>query len=697
MPRETTGRLLSALKSIPPDTPFTEAALERAGGAPAHPKRKRTTRGRSFRERGRSRTAELLAALCEAGVLEKRKGSYYRKASLDAEGTLRMNSSGNGILEISGGMELVIHRDMTGGALDGDSVRAEINGFYRGRLSARVKSVSGRKKERFVALIEETRPDRTVLRIIDFPGEVQVCAETAVDRRRRGDICIIRVEGGTCHGLRRCVIEETYTADSEELDLRRIMIRHSLPGPHGTYAELESLPRMDLTGGERSDFRDLFTITIDGEDAKDFDDAISLERGDGYRLFVHIADVSHFVKAGGELDRQAMKRGNSYYLGDTVIPMLPETLSNDLCSLREGVDRLTMTAVLNFSPEGKFLGCSFTPGIIRVDRRLTYTGAEKLLDENSGGELPGLLSEMHRLAMILKGNRMAAGRIDLELPEERIVIEKGKTVALRFSERLRSHMIIEEFMLSANEAVSRALREKKVPSIYRVHEPIAEEKFHILGKFLRSLGLKLDPKKETGIALQEIVDAVSGKDYEQVVNLIILKSMMQAYYGEKPLGHFGLGFRDYTHFTSPIRRYPDLVVHRCLKSMLRRAPHPYGNEELMRIGGIASDTERTAQRAERDLVKIKSCRLMDGRIGEVFDALVSGVGRIGMYVALVECPIEGLVPLRLLTDDYYLVMEDEFTVVGKRLGRRFRLGDRLKVRLAKVDIAELHIDFELAR
>ena len=495
----------------------------------------------------------------------------------------------------------------------------------------------------------------------------------------------------------RCDFKETFPPDSEDYDIQRIIVKHGLPSKHGDYKELAD-PRgiIKKDSAKRTDFRGLFTVTIDGEYSKDFDDAVSLDVSGGmHRLYVHIADVSSFVKPGSPLDQEAQKRGTSFYIGNRVIPMLPEVLSNELCSLNAGQDRLTLTAELIIDRHGDLRNTAFHRGIINVDKRLTYAQADDLISGKGSSSLKKEIIRMNDLAVLLKKMRMTRGRVDLNLPNEEIIYDGGNTADIRFETRMASHRLIEEFMLSANEAASRTLREAAIPTLYRVHENISEEKIGALIGFFKTLGIRFDRGISIGCALQEIVDSVAGKNYEQVVNFIILRSFMQAYYGTEPVGHFGLGFKDYTHFTSPIRRYPDLVVHRCIKSLIGKTHPPYTKRELVTLGEINSASERVAVKAERDLVRLKACRILQGKKGTVYDVVVTSVSKYGINVAMIDKPIEGMVPMRFMTDDYYMVNEDEYTVIGRRLGRRFRIGDRLKAELVSADIDTMRIDFNI--
>lgn len=677
-------------------SPFTQAEL--AARLSAKKERVRKKKGR--RTPGESSDFdEVLRALLAIGYLERRKKSYSRSPFFKIEGVIKIESRGNGVIKTASGDEYLVGREDTNLAHNNDRVEAALIDVRHGSFHAAVTGILKRRKERYIARVESVSKNGILFRLIDIPGGVEVLSPRLADEPRLGDLSIVSLTGGVKSGMQECRIDESFSPDEEAFDLRRIIIKHSLPDQHAGYEELEAIDSSYLSREkkDRKDYRRLCTITIDGESAKDFDDAISLEKTrDGYRLYVHIADVSAFVRRGGELDREAAKRGTSFYLGSCVIPMLPELLSNELCSLKEGVERLTLSVEMRFDSRGRLLDRSFHRGIIKSHKRLTYAQAHELIDGTSRKQIPSMLRDMYSLALILKENRMRLGRIDLNLTDSEFVYEGNSLIDLIAVSRLKSHLIIEEFMLGANETVSKMLRESEIPALYRIHETISDEKLAILIRFLRPLGLSFNKRVNPGIALQEIINRVRGEEYEEVINFIILKSLMQAYYGIEPLGHFGLGFRDYTHFTSPIRRYPDLLVHRCLKSLISGEKPPYSADELAPLGEKSSEMERIAQSAERDLFKLKSCRFMASRVGEEFDAVISSVARFGFFVTILEKPIEGLVPLRFLTDDFYLVQEDEFTVVGRRLGKRFRLGDRLRVRLVGADPATMRIDFDLA-
>ena len=644
----------------------------------------------------------VLNALVSIGYLERNKKVYVKNRRFKLCGKVILNSSGSGIFKTDDGDEIIIPKEFIHKARNNDTAECRITDFRDGIYSGEITKITERKRELYFAKVTFNNGKYIYFKLLDSFGDLEVAAKSTPEAEN-AEFAKVRLTEEYVSGKQGCVVEQFFsTLDS--YDVERIISKHSLPGLHKEYEELKDIHKI-VTRAEsvnRKDYRKLFTITIDGERAKDFDDAVSIETSDaGFKLYIHIADVSSFVKKGSELDKEAFKRGTSYYLGNSVIPMLPERLSNDLCSLKEGQDRLTLSVEINFDKKGNDVKHYFSRGLIRVDKRMTYVSADKTLDEKGftlnkkKSMLRNTINQMHELAKTLKQNRLTRGRVDLNLPDHELIYSDNNLHEINFATRLRSHLIVEEFMLSANEVVSRALTENNIPALYRVHEDISDEKMVSLRNFLGTLGIQLKQAKNIGVSLQRVIDNVKDKEYEKVVNFIILKSFMQAYYGAEPLGHFGLGFEDYTHFTSPIRRYPDLIVHRCLKSLIDKSRPPYANAELAQIGEHSSEMERIAQSAERDLFKLISCRYMQDKIGEVFDAVVSGIGKAGFFVALIDKPIEGMVPLRFLTDDYYLIKEDEHTVIGRKLGKRFRIGDHLRVRLKEVVYDLMRVDFEV--
>jgi ribonuclease R len=638
---------------------------------------------------------ETLNGLIDTGVLNRSKKGLS-VSRLDFTGIIRITKAGG---EIDLGAETVIIKpEDSATASEGDSVSVSITEVKKNALFGKVSKVLSKARDTFFAVVQSKTKGLIFIRLIDIPGEYDVVAERYEGEPEIGDYVSIRVGTQSISGRPRCEILEKFESGSPALDTDRIILRHNLPGKHKDYPEFtdiyKSVPASELKN--RRDFRNLLTVTIDGEHAKDFDDAVSFEGDDkGYTLYVHIADVSAYIRKGSELDREAAKRGTSYYLGDRVVPMLPEVLSNNLCSLRPHEDRLTLSAVMRYDLKGKLVSSDFTRGIIYSAHRLTYENAHTLITSPDGSVLSEMLRGLHDFTVLLKKTRIARGRVDLQMNDFEMVFENGQFVEFKLSPRFTSHFLVEESMLSANEAVARVLREKDIPAMYRVHEPTSLEQIGALKKFLNLMGVTFKPGKNLGVSLQNIVEEVREKEYSHVINYVILRSMMQAFYGEKPLGHFGLGFTDYTHFTSPIRRYPDLIVHRCLKSYIDGADFPYTKDELAAIGLESSRLERVAQKAERDLVKLKSCRIMKDHVGETFPAVISGVTKFGIYAAIADSPIEGMVPLRTLTDDYYLLLEDQFSVRGRKFGKTFRLGDRINVRVTRADVLLLQIDFEI--
>jgi ribonuclease R len=507
------------------------------------------------------------------------------------------------------------------------------------------------------------------------------------------------------------VVEVLGFKDEPGIDIISIIKKYELPieFPAKVIAQLEEIP-VEVSEGDmagREDFRNLKTVTIDGEDAKDLDDAISIEKlKDGYRLGVHIADVSYYVKEKSPLDVESLKRGCSVYLVDRVIPMLPSKLSNGICSLNPRLDRLTMSVIIDFDEDARVRKYKINPGVINTCERMTYTDVTKILVDkdpeviNRYDYLVEDFALMEELATKLMQNRFKRGSLDFNLDEAKVILDdQGQPIEVVKEERTISNRIIEEFMIAANEVIAEHIFWLKVPFIYRVHETPDEEKIIELRDFLYNLGYTLKGIKNLKPkSLQQILEKAKGKTDERLVNTVLLRSLKQAKYSDENLGHFGLASLYYTHFTAPIRRYSDLMIHRILREQLagkldkRRIKKL--NKLVGKVANMASKRERIADEAERETNDLKIAEYMATKIGEVFDAIVSGVTSFGIFVEL-ENTIEGLVHVSHIEDDYYHFYEKTMTLRGERTNRVFRIGDLVKVKLHNVNVAEKQIDFVL--
>ena len=570
------------------------------------------------------------------------------------------------------------------------------------------------------------------------------------------------------------VIEILGRRDEFGVDVEIVIRKHHLPHrfPEEVLAEAEDMPQFisEAEHRGRRDFRSLPIVTIDGETAKDFDDAVYVERLDNghYLLHVHIADVAHYVQPGTALDREARLRGNSVYFPDRAVPMLPLELSNGICSLNPYVDRLVMSALMEIDRQGHVVRYELGPGIIHSAERMTYTAVRDILAGDPGacreyGALVPNFKLMEELALILIRRRRERGSIDFDLPEPEIMFdETGHMIGVTRSERNIAHRIIEEFMLAANETVAGYLEHKGVPSLYRVHEKPDPKKVlefeEIAATFGYSLGIKLPARQGLRIRgrderdrypklheqlekikleitprhYQNLTRRIEGKPEERILSYLMLRSLKQARYSEENLGHFALATRTYTHFTSPIRRYPDLIVHRILKAVLRQeksgyaggrvpardgagkgataesAPRrgtshrvvfqpPISPEELRAIAIETSESERRAQDAERELLDLKKAAFMARHVGDEFDALIISLTKHGFFVELIDLFVEGFVSLESLEDDRYVYRESLRAVVGFQSKKAYRLGDRIRVRLDRVDAMENRMEFSVVR
>jgi ribonuclease R len=501
------------------------------------------------------------------------------------------------------------------------------------------------------------------------------------------------------------VVEVLGKPDAVGVDTLTIIHEFALPGPFPADAlddARRQAERFDETvPSGRRDLTARTIVTIDPVDARDFDDAISLERVERghWLLGVHIADVSHFVREGSPLDQEARNRGTSVYLPDRVIPMIPEIVSNNLASLQPGKVRYARTCWIEFTPEGIPVHSAVEPSAIKSRRRFTYEEVDVFLadPETQAVEMPpdvrALLGQMRDLARILRSRRMARGALQLEMPEVKIDLDRdGRVSGAHVVENTESHQIIEDFMLSANEAVAGALAAAEAGFLRRIHPQPDPRKLRQLTEFVSELGFEVDTL-ESRFELQRLLDMARGRPEEHAVHHAVLRSLTRAAYGPQDDGHYALASDCYCHFTSPIRRYPDLTVHRALEAVARGGRPPA--EGLVQLGGQCSDLERRAEAAERELVKLKLLLFLKSRIGEEMDAVVTGVEPFGLFVQGLRLPAEGLVPLDTLPDDTYRYDRASHTLSGRRPGRSFRLGDKVRVAVARVDIDRRSLDFRL--
>jgi ribonuclease R len=501
--------------------------------------------------------------------------------------------------------------------------------------------------------------------------------------------------------------EENETSLAVDIAIRAYELPHVWPDEVKTEtATLDPAARVDSRG--REDFRDLPFVTIDGEDARDFDDAVYCSKTEhGWRLLVAIADVSHYVKQHTFLDGEAELRGTSVYFPQRVVPMLPEILSNELCSLKPAVDRLVLVCELAISRKGKVKSYRFTQGVIRSAARMTYTDVAGLVaghDKRLGKKyqrLSGYLNDLHELYRLMHARRRSLGLLDFNATESKFQFDElGNITRIDPLRRNDAHRMIEEFMLAANTSAADYLLVNKVPILYRNHEPPGYEKLIEVREFLGEFGLELGGGDEPEARhYANLIEQVKDREDAHLIETVLLRSMQLAFYGEQNLGHFGLAFVAYTHFTSPIRRYPDLLVHRAIKFLLgrnRKKDYPYTLENMHQLGESCSMTERRAEEASREVLQRLKCLYMRDKVGQVYTGTVSSVTGFGLFVELDDFYIEGLIHVTSLPADYYHHDAIGHRLRGERSGRTYRLAGRLKVKVMRVDAEDRKIDFELA-
>jgi ribonuclease R len=635
-------------------------------------------------------------------------------------GTLSKNRKGFGF---------VIPKDNS----DGDIFigRSGLNGAMHGDYVA-VRLLSGRDQDKAKEGVISIVLKRAVTEVVGtFEKSKKFGFVVPDDKRLNDDVFVHRRDFNGAQKGDKVVVEIRKYPDkdhSAEGRIKEIICRYGEAGgdikalirqynlykefPYKVDAEAEKVAREitqdDLEG--RRDLRHKVIITIDGADAKDFDDAVSVEKLENghYLLGVHIADVSHYVKEGSSIDNEAYKRGNSVYLIDQVIPMLPEVLSNGVCSLNPKVDRLTLSVDLEIDSKGKVIAHDIYESVIRSTERMVYTDVSDILEKNAVdlqskyAHIYKDLLLMHELAKILRKVREDRGSLDFDFDEAFITLnEEGIPISITTAERREANKIIEEFMLITNETVAEHFFWLELPFVYRVHEKPSEEKIEEFKRFIQSFGFNLRGAAD-GIHprnLNEILHKVEGRPEENVVNTVMLRSMKKAFYDTECLGHFGLGIKYYCHFTSPIRRYPDLIIHRIIKESLRGTLDRKRIKDLKKRTGKAaetsSDTERQAQELEREVEKLKKAEYMSYHVGEVFDGIISGVASFGFFVEI-ENTIEGMVKVDTLHDDFYDYEGTKYRLIGRRTKKLYTLGDKVRIQVSSVDIQNREINFIIA-
>ena len=686
--------------------------------------------------------SQVLRDLERAGEIARiRKNRYVLPPAADLiAGKLHIHQAGYGFLisEKPGESDIFIAAENTGTAMHGDRVVARISpdepsGRIKGRREGRVIRILERAHDTIVGTLQRSRnfyyvvPDDPRIVHDVYVGQVSNSpqGESAVAdlplaafkiAPQVGDKVVVRLEAWESRHVNPEgeIIEVLGPASAPGIDMLSIIRKYHLPTefPRDVLDHAKGIPEtVDARQFEgREDLRGEFIVTVDPDDARDFDDAIHVEKiGGGWRLGVHIADVAAYVEPDSPLDREARRRGNSVYLPDRVIPMLPERLSNGVCSLNPGVDRLTHSVFIHFDKHGNAKSARFARSLVRSARRLTYKQAYAILTAAPGDQLGERLHLAWELAALLRQRRFEHGALDLDFPEVKVWVDKdGHPVKLECVENDKSHQLIEEFMLAANESVARELKKRAVPTIYRIHENPDPEKLAEFREFV--LGFNYTVGDVTHRAeLQRLLAATRGKPEEQALKVGLLKSLKRARYSPQPLGHYGLAKANYLHFTSPIRRYADLVVHRALgrdtagtRGRSARSAGAHRHPDMAEIASIAehiSVTERTAADAEVDAVQMKKLeffqRQLDAHNPQIFRASIVDVRNYGLMVELPDALIAGLIHVSSLTDDFYLFEPARRQLIGRRSRKRFSVGGELSVFVARVDLFKRQVDFAI--
>ncbi|MBD5454848.1 MAG: ribonuclease R [Lachnospiraceae bacterium] len=660
---------------------------------------------------------KVLDALLAEGKIElTAKGKYVKSDERLLTGTFIGNARGFGFVEIEGREEdLYVPENMTNHAFHLDKVQVELVPGKRGkRQEAVVRKILSHGTSQIVGTYEQSTSFGFVI-----PDNGKLTSDIFVPKERskgavNGHKVVVELTsyGDERHKPEGKVVEILGHINDPGVDIMSIIRGFDLPVEFGEKVmnQAERIPdeiqEADMAG--RLDLRDVEMVTIDGEDAKDLDDAVSLSKeGELYHLGVHIADVSNYVQENSALDWEAYERGTSVYLVDRVIPMLPHKLSNGICSLNQGVDRLALSCLMTIDEKGNVTDYQIAETVIRVDRRMSYTSVKKILEDHDEAEckeyetLVPMFEQMEQLAAILRGKRHKRGSIDFDFPESKISLDKeGHPIEIKPYERNVATKIIEDFMLIANETVAQHFFWMEIPFVYRTHENPDPEKIAKLSTFLHNFGyyIKTSNEEVHPKEIQKLLDKMEGTPEEMLISRLTLRSMKQAKYTVECTGHFGLACRYYCHFTSPIRRYPDLQIHRIIKEQLRgrlqekRLEH-YQNK-LPMVAKHSSEMERRAEEAERETDKLKKAEYMEAHIGEVFKGVISSITSWGVYVELPNT-VEGMIHVSKLPGDYYVYDENAYEMTGQETGKKYRLGEQITIRVDGVERLTRTIDFSI--
>lgn len=662
----------------------------------------------------------MLDELTFAGELDEvKKGKFMMNAERLKElankkkfvtGRVDMKNTGKAyVISDEGGEDIFIASNNVGHALHDDQVKAFIFPKRKGhKPEGQIVEVLERRKDTYVGVLQLSKNFGFVIADSKvMPYDIFI-PKSLVGEALNGQKVLARITEWPEHSNNPFgeIVEVLGKPGENDVEMKSILAEYNFPlsFPKEVEKEAEKIDAgIEQEVSKRRDFRDTWTITIDPEDAKDFDDALSLKKlGDGtWEVGVHIADVSHYVKPGTPLEKEAFERGTSVYLVDRVVPMLPEKLSNGVCSLRPNEEKLTFSAVFKMNENAQVLDEWFGKTIILSDRRFAYEEVQQTIETGEGEYLENIMV-LHEMATILRDKRFKNGSINFGSEEVKFKLdENGKPIETFIKEQKEANHLIEEFMLLANKKVAELIAKpkgKETPKtfVYRVHDEPNPEKLNTFVQFLKKLGYSLSVGSHQALAqsYNKLFESIHGKGEEQMIETIAIRTMAKAYYSTDNIGHYGLAFQNYSHFTSPIRRYPDLIAHRLLFGYLngKKTANKNDIEEKCKH---SSDMERRAIQAERDSVKYKQIEFMLDKKGQVFDGLISGVSKWGVFVEITKSKSEGLIRFNNLKDDYYLFDEDNYRIIGRQHGYVYRLGDAVKVLVKDVDMDKRQLDLEL--